>query len=192
MTSACFELTVMGPVRAHELDQTGSLRDITDCGYWLFLPPDAEKAFDTIVEPFGLTGEGWIYLCSHGIKCSEDVPWALIALDREYKLVGHLMTIKGSTRDLRFAWYSRAKQPDSATRYVSFLIVMNKGILSFLAHQTPLLTSAWELLKDKFETQQWFCISEPLPEEWARETEDHDDQLISQLVQKGVEPLPVR
>lgn len=188
MTSACFKLTVMGPVRAHEIDKTGFLHGSTDCGYWLILPGEAEEALDTIVAPFGLTGEGWIYLCSLGIKRADDIPWALIALDREYKLVGHLMTIKGNTRDLRFAWYSRANQPDSATKCVSFLIAMNKDILSSLANQTPLLTSAWELLKDKSENQQWFCISDPLPEEWARNAEDIDVQLINSLEQKGLEP----
>src|SRR4030066_962241 len=188
MTSACFKLTVMGPVRAHEIDKTGFLHGSTDCGYWLILPGEAEEALDTIVAPFGLTGEGWIYLCSLGIKRADDIPWALIALDREYKLVGHLMTIKGNTRDLRFAWYSRTNQPDSATKCVSFLIAMNKDILSSLANQTPLLTSAWELLKDKSENQQWFCISDPLPEEWARNAEDIDVPLINSLEPKGLEP----
>src|SRR4030065_668702 len=131
MTSACFKLTVMGPVRAHEIDKTGFLHGSTDCGYWLILPGEAEEALDTIVAPFGLTGGGWIYLCS--------------------------LAIKGNTRDLRFAWYSRTNQPDSATKCVSFLIAMNKDILSFLANQTPLLTSAWGLLKDKTEKQKRVC-----------------------------------
>ena len=192
MTSACFELTVMGPMHAHEIDQAGSLRGITNCGYWLTLPSEAEKALDAIVAPFGLTGEGWLYLCSLGINRVEGIPWAFIALDHEYKLVGHLMAIKGKTRDLRFAWYSRANQPDSATKYVSFLIAMNKDILLSLADQTPLLTSAWELLKDKSENQHWFCISDSLPENWVRKTEHHDDQLINLLEQKSIGPLPVR
>ena len=182
----CYELTVVGPMETVTLDGHGIERERESCGYWLAVPEEAEDALNDIARSCYHTGDYWGAI-ERIVNSWGEIPWALIALDREYALVGHLMQLKGATSDLRFMWYSSSRKEPT---HLSFIFVMNKTILAHLADCTPLIGCAWNFLKDKEESRQWLCICDQLPEEWAREHESRDMDLRLELQAKGIIPRP--
>lgn len=193
MTAKCFELIIMGPTRQTIIDAAGHHEERQTDEFWFLFSEDVDEALDPIVEPYGISADSLIYRYSLGIKRAEQVPWALIALDREYRLAGHLMEVKEGSKELQFNYYSRSKQgtSDAGPVRVSFIIAMNKAILAKLSTKTPLLTSAWNTLKDKAENKHWLCISDPLPEKWVKEAERIDDEILEKMTRAGKGPRPV-
>ena len=182
----CYELTVVGPMEIATLDGHGVERARESCGYLLAVPEEVEDTVNDIARSCQHTGDYWGAI-ERIVNSWGEIPWALIALDREYALVGHLMQIKGTTRDLRFMWYSSARKEPT---HLSFLFVMNKMILAQLADRTPLIGCAWNFLKDKEEGRRWLCLCDPLPEEWRRRHKTEDLDLRRELQVKGIIPRP--
>lgn len=182
----CCEMNVVGPMETVTLDGHGIEQERESCGYMLVVPEEAEDAVNDIARPYRSTGDFWGAVDTV-VNSWGEIPWALVALNREYALVGHLMHIKGTTRDLRFMRYSSARKEPT---HLSFLFVMNKTILAQLADHTPLIGCAWNILKDKEERRRWLCMCDPLPEVWAREHESRDMDLRQELQAKGIIPRP--
>jgi hypothetical protein len=168
------------------LDNRGIERSRKTCGHWLLLPEEADDAVNDIARSCQHTGDFWGTV-EQIAGSYRPIPWALIALDRDYALVGHLMQMKGTTRDLRFTWYSSIRREPT---HLSFLFAMNKTILAQLAARTPLIGHVWNILKDKAENRRWFCLCDPLPDEWARKHESMDTDLRHELQADGLIPQP--
>ena len=183
----CCEMNVIGPMEMVTLDGHGVERARESCGYLLAVPEEAEDAVNDIALSCQHTGDYWGAI-ERIVNSWREIPWALIALDREYKLAGHLMSTKGDTRELRFAWYSVNRRVPT---HLSWLFVMNKSILAKLADRSPLFGHPWALLHDKPEDRRWFCIIDPLPEVWVNETESVDAELFESLEKKGMVPKPI-
>lgn len=83
----CYELTAVGPMEMATLDGHGVERSRESCGYWLTVPEEAEDAVNDIARSCQHTGDYWGAI-ERIVNSWGEIPWALIALDREYKLAG--------------------------------------------------------------------------------------------------------
>lgn len=187
MTAQCFEIQIVGPMTATEIDHRGQHVANRRCGSWILRTPQADAALDRVTKPYGVSADGWLYLIEQIFANVSQIPWALIALDREYGLAGHFKSIKGLSREMIFTAYSlsRLRPGDPIKPRISMLIAFNKDIVARLAAATPLLVSAWETLRDKDEDKRWLCISDPLPGEWARQTEANDEHILAEFERNG-------
>lgn len=151
--------------------------------YHLELTPDAEEALDKIVEPYGTNSTILMMSLSNHITSRETVPWAVICLDQEYSLAGHLCEVRPEPAYLRFAFYDKNVDINSPgfIPKVGVIVAMSKDALSLgAATGSLLLANAWELLKDKSEYRQWLCLPDPPPSEWLAHAEDIDNHLYQE------------
>lgn len=187
MTAQCFEIQIVGPMRRSEIDDLGKHVTGDELGRWILPPREAEKALDQVTKPFGISADGWLNLLGQIFTGTNQIPWALIALDREYNLAGHLKSIKGLSRDMIFTAYSLShlRQGEPVKPRFSMLIAFNKEIIGRVAAASPLLASAWDVLNDKAEDKRWLCVSDPLPEAWAHQAEAVDDDVLAEFERHG-------
>jgi tetratricopeptide (TPR) repeat protein len=105
-------------------------------------------------------------------------PWAIIFFRVEFRLLGHLASLRGTYSRLPMTCYSECHSAPVTTEQdvppVSVLFVPRKAILRDLAHKTPFAAPAWRALKDCDEDKRWICISDAPPLEWVGKTASGD------------------
>lgn len=102
-------------------------------------------------------------------------PWAIIFLNRDHRIFGHLSSVRQNRSDFVFSSLSLRGEnysvEESGPPPVSFIAVRSKDVLEKLAPSSPIFSSAWQLLANGSKLNHWFCIADPLPEEWLSEVE---------------------
>lgn len=95
---------------------------------FLALSPEAEDKFSERLEAFGLNS--WLYLSGQerSLRASNWWPWAMVALPEEYRMAGHLFSIRRDREEFKFTSYyigphSLAEQGPSL---VSVLLFRNR------------------------------------------------------------------
>ena len=66
---------------------------------------------------------------------------------------------------------------------ISVINFASKNVLNQAAENSDMFKSAWEELSDKTENAYWFCVSDPLNEDWVRENESGDSELFMSLTE---------
>ena len=183
---SCFEVY---PIQAYE--RSVSEADLTpwelrDVVIGFADEDEIAKVFDPILKPYNLCPFEWFLRIE--TKLNRDnlgIPWAMIALDREYNLAGHFCSIRVDKTKMPFTCYS--SQPGKRLDYppISFILIFQKDALEETAAKSVFLKSAWEMLKDKDETRHWLCFMDPPPVEWVRQHEKNDKELYVRLLSKS-------
>lgn len=147
------------------------------------LDSDSEEKWEEILERYGRNSWEMVGNLQISFRQSpEGFPWAIIAFPQEFRLAGHLLSLRAGGKDFSFSGYSvRSKHSlqDSAPP-VSMIFVYGKKSLEKLAKESPLLHPAWKALKEMPEDENWFCISDLPSSSWLANAEGNDDDLFTQ------------
>ena len=145
---------------------------------------EAADAVDRILERYGRNSFEYFNACDVSFARS-GYPWATIIFEQEYRLAGHVVSIRGSSKEMPFSNFSNES---AASRLavndvpsVSVVFAMNKDALEKAAGKSPLLFPAWNALKGKDASRHWICIPDPPPENWVEATSQGDDELFLQV-----------
>lgn len=128
----------------------------------------AETAMDEILAPYNSNETIWTTGLAGSFR-RVPPPWAIIVLDREYPIAGHVSDVS----DMMFGPYSRdldATQPGFVPP-VGIILVPNPEILAKVAATaSPLFSAAWEGLQRQRQPPQrhWLCLLEPLSSAWVQ------------------------
>lgn len=149
-----------------------------------YFPNDARSALDERLTPYGSTAGQFSSRLDNDIRNHRmTAPWAVIVLDREYRVAGHVMQIR-QTETLPFAPFTDPPQPmpSELVPGVGMIFVGRKQLLQDLSRsQSELFTRAWKALSDCDSGRHWLCCLESLPPEWVGEVEAKDASLFRSL-----------
>lgn len=150
------------------------------------LQSDAEDKWDEILEKYGRNSWEVVGNLQTSFRHSKlGIPWAIIAFPEEYRLAGHLCSLRVGGDDFSFTAYSVRSGysvSESGPPPVSMVFVSRKAVLERCAHESQLFQAAWQALEKMPETRNWFCISDPPPAQWVADTEIGDDELYLSLM----------
>jgi len=107
-------------------------------------------------------------------------PWVIILFEKEYKLAGHISSIRNNRRDALFTSYSLADDYSiqiNGVPLMSVILIKDKSVLSYLTDKSELFKPAWEYLKDANEKLYWVFISKPPNESWYNKLKVDDNKL---------------
>lgn len=109
-------------------------------------------------------------------------PWAIALYEKEFRLAGHVVSIRQHRGDFSFSAYSMKPVSFSIEQHdvplFSILWINNKTALDLAAKRSPLFDQAWHLLKDKDEACHWVCMPSSPSEDWVTLTSKGDDELF--------------
>ena len=108
-------------------------------------------------------------------------PWLMVFFEDEYRLAGHLSTIRENKDDLLFTAYSIQSNfsiQESGVPPVSILLVKNKSILKSLSNKSELFYPIWEDCEKADEKMQWVFISQSPGNSWYNKIKVGDDRLF--------------
>jgi len=112
-------------------------------------------------------------------------PWAIVLFDEEFRLAGHVASIRKDKKDLLFSAYSintgNYSVAEMGVPSVSHLYVYRKEAIEEAAIQSELFKAAWERLRDLPEHRHWICIADSPSEGWVKQTSQNDDQLFMKV-----------
>lgn len=116
-------------------------------------------------------------------------PWLMIMFEKEFKISGHLLSIRRDHLDCLLTSYSR---PDDYSfeihgfPKVSIILVKNKTVLKYLAGKSEIFNPAWESLKNDETKMKWVFVSNPPKIDWLKKIEREDDDLFLKIYKKGL------
>lgn len=95
-------------------------------------------------------------------------PWALVCLDCEYAIGGHVATSRPPNSGIAFAPYNQVPNPvpNDFVPGVGVLTFGSKTGLEGSAGNSPLFAAAWKTLKECSPGSRWLAILDPLSQEW--------------------------
>lgn len=159
--------------------------NVADHEYYTLLADDAEEAFDELLLPYRVSSFEFTMQLDRDFRDRGFWPWAMIAFPSEYRLAGHLFSIRQKPQDFSFSAYSLKDGMHSVEEEgpppVSIVFFRDKTALKKAAARSELFSDAWKLLKDKEHEQKWFVVSEPPKKEWLSVTSEEDDELFMSL-----------
>jgi len=159
---------------------------------WLMFPEELRARLTPILSDYGYRkddfpdADEFLLSLEYGFRDNpEGVPWALIFFDREYRLGGHLLSIRPN-RNLRFGNYSAYNKsappsdPSANTAPpLSIVFVFSKFALEVASRSgSLLLAEPWQALRDREEDRHWAVVCSELDVAWVQETEKGDDDLF--------------
>lgn len=178
----CHEFFVIGS--RVQITRDGDQQGWADSGYMLLFTEESKDMLDLFLKPFNLNSEIWINRLEVNYRYKHPIPWAMIAYPKEYRLGGHLCSIRSSKKAVAFSGYSVKPGhivDQDGVPSLSFIEFRNKRELKNLASLSQLLYIPWKLLSDKDEESHWICFADLLPEDWVAMTEKGDDDLFMKL-----------
>jgi hypothetical protein len=122
-----------------------------------------------------------------GLASSRGLPWAVISLDRPYKLMGHFLATRESQSELLGTCHSTGMD---VPKHLLTICAMSKAGLCEASERSELYSTAWALLKDLPKDQSWLCLPKPLDKDWANKMEDADEVTWSDQARRTAPVLP--
>ncbi|MBC8406322.1 MAG: hypothetical protein H8E15_13945 [Planctomycetes bacterium] len=122
-----------------------------------------------------------------GLSLDRGLPWAVVTLDRPYKLMGHFLATRGSSSKMLGTCHSSGME---VPRHLLTICVMSKAVLRDASSSSQLYSAAWALLEDLPEEQSWLCLPEPLDKDWANRMEDADEVTWSKQASRTTPIIP--
>ena len=150
---------------------------------------DAEDALDSLLEKFNTHSFSFMMALNNSYQNINWWPWVIIVFGEEYRIAGHLASIRVNKLDFNFTAFSIPKHysiEEHGVPPVSVISVKSKDVLIELAKKSPLFNSAWELLKSRSEERRWLVFSDPPEKDWIRKTSKKDDALFQELIVKPI------
>jgi hypothetical protein len=147
------------------------------------IDPQEEGIIDEVLQKHGRNSWEFFHNCDVTFRRDGVWPWAIVLFNEEFRLAGHVLSIRQNKRDFLFTAYSIKPGAKPITEQevpsVSVILVYEKKALERAATQSKLFSAAWEQLADRSEDQHWICIADSPPAEWMRQTSQDDDELFS-------------
>lgn len=150
----------------------------------LMITDEAGRKFDQILDSFGQDSSNLLWGIGRGVARGDyPAPWAIIAFKKEYKLAGHLTSVRSDRESIRFTGYSLGGgDPDEGViPPVSMVVVFNKEALEKTAAKSEFLIGAWEELKNNDERRSWLLLADEPPENWLAEAQADDGELYRRV-----------
>lgn len=140
---------------------------------------EAEAEWERVLEPYN--DRPWGVLRGHAATCKQagyPMPFAIIALDRAYPIMQHLISIRKDRADFYIGAIGeerRKPKVDGSLPSAGEIVVFRKSAVGELAAQSPIMAAAWQALRHREEDRHWLCLLGPLDKEWvaARAAEDN-------------------
>jgi hypothetical protein len=134
--------------------------------YWL--PDEAIEAVDPILAPYDQEA-GWYFdKLNYG---RGPAPWAIVCLDREYEIAGHIAEARTPDAGVAFTPYTYPKPPlpTDFVPKVGALVLASKSGLRSVADRSPVFADAWQALETCSEDRRWLAVLDRLDEDWLQE-----------------------
>lgn len=145
------------------------------------IDPEAEKIIGNFLRKHNTNLERYISYVNAKHEREGVFPWAIVFYNKEFRLAGHLASIRQNSNDFRFSAYSIKTDNYSVAEMgvpsVSLLYVYKKKAIQQAAKESEFFSAAWEQLADLPENQHWICIADSPSEEWVKQTSQNDDEL---------------
>ena len=137
------------------------------------IPDEAEAVLERVLEPYGQSPT-WYF---DKVEFSEP-PWALLCLDREYRLAGHLATARAGVTGISFTQYTRIPRPIPASFVpsVGLVVINDKAALETCAARSPIFSAGSSVLAECSSDRSWLAIIDSLEPSWVRTEEELDEQ----------------
>lgn len=181
MKEQCYEIFLLETLTRGGGTQSSSLS--------LEVLGEAEDALDSLLEKFDNNSFAFMTKVNKAYINLNWWPWAIIVFSEEYRLAGHLASIRKSTDDFNFSGHglpSNYSIEENGVPPVSIISIKNKEVLNNIAEKSPLLKSAWELLKDREDNKRWLVFPEPLDKQLLSGLLKGDDELFLKLIKKSL------
>jgi hypothetical protein len=144
--------------------------------------PDAELIIDEILEKYGRHSVEFFNGLENSINQVGIWPWAIILFNEEFRLAGHVVSVRKKREDFSFTAYTLLPgTTGKGVPPVSVLLINNKVVLEQAAMQSQLFNEAWVQLADKPEDQHWVCIVDSPSADWITQNSQGDDQLFMSI-----------
>jgi hypothetical protein len=130
-----------------------------------FIGEDAVEALDAILEPYGEIGG--FYLDRMNTK-SPIIPWAYIALRKEYDIAEYICAQRDKLSDsdaFKFTFYDSTVDISAAgfVPKVGCFIFFSKDAVETAAQKIPFLQTAWSLLREMSTEKHWLLFLDEDP-----------------------------
>jgi hypothetical protein len=176
----CYEFFILQEIIKEADGKISSSRLFTE------IHPKAEEIIDDVLHKHDRNS--WEFFGNLDVSSRREGiwPWAIALFNEEFRLAGHVVSIRQNRDDFSFTAYSIKPGSHSVAEQgvpsVSVLLVNKKTSLERAAPQSKFFSAAWEQLADQSEDQHWICIADSPSEEWLRQTSQNDDQLFMKIV----------
>lgn len=129
------------------------------------LPEEAEDLLGPVLEPYRQSPAFYFDKLNFG---RPPAPWALVCLDREYALAGHVASTRPPDAGIRFSPYAQVPSqiPPNFVPGVGTIVITQKRDLEVATGRSPIFEMAWDILKDRPQDRHWLVLFDPLPESW--------------------------
>lgn len=175
----CYELFILQESVRESNGRISSSRLFTE------IHPDAEDKIEELLQKHGRNCWEFFGNCDVTFRRENIWPWSIVLFDDEFRLAGHVVSIRRNRKDFSFSAYSIKPGEYSLSKDsippVSVLFINNKDSLQELASRSELFKMAWNQLSNCPEQQHWICIAEPPSPEWIDNISQNDDQLFMKI-----------
>lgn len=183
MNEKCFQFYLLGEEVRKSDGTIESSRLFAEYG------SEAEDAIDALLSAWGINATEFFWSLDESNRRQGIWPWAIALYEKEFRLAGHVASLRQHRDDFSFNAYSmhnRLPIGEYIEEYgvppFSFFLINNKAALTVAAKMSPLFEQAWRLLKDKEEGAHWVCIASSPPDEWVAKTGAGDDELFLRTI----------
>ena len=159
---------------------------ISSSRLFIEIHPDAEDVIESLLSRF--ERNTFEFFGNVDVSCRREGvwPWAIVLFEREFRLAGHVVSLRQQRSDFFCSAYSLKPGEYSLAEHgvppVSILFINKKQALKDAARESELFKKAWNQLASKSEHQHWICISESPSNEWVNITSVNDDQLFLEII----------
>lgn len=155
--------------------------------FGILLPEEATEDLEPVLEPYRRHPDSFFDNLNGG---QPPAPWALVCLDREYPLAGHVAANRPNKTSLRFTRYHRDQRnpPHDLVPDVGMLVCITKNALRTASSLSPLFDLAWQGLRDYSAHGNWLALLDPLDDHWVDEASANNrDQWFESLSKQQLE-----
>jgi hypothetical protein len=152
------------------------------------IPDEALKILTPILRPYGADPMWYFDRLNSG---RPPAPWALVCLDREHAIAGHIAQTRSSRNDIAVVAYHQpvALAPGDPPP-VGVLVLFNKSGLERVKDKSPAYEAAWQALSGCSAAKRWLVTLDPLPEDWLAKVEPTDAEAWRSRSMPGNPSLP--
>lgn len=146
--------------------------------------PQIEESLDHTFHRFGRNTCELLLKLNVSFRRGNFWPWAIACFDREFRLAGHIASVRSAPTEVTLSAYSLPSEHSVArdgVPPVSILLFSSKAAASRLSTQSPLFEVCWRTLSSLSPSRKWICTVDSPDEKWVAEAEVGDDQLFMEL-----------
>jgi len=147
----------------------------------LLISGEAEEKLDKLLEKYDQDSFSLIWKLENTFKRTGNWPWAIVFYKEEFRLAGHVVSIRNNREDVSLSSYTMPTGhtvEEYGVPSVSILFINSKEVLKELALKSELYIKAWEQLSECSKDLNWIYIADSPQKEWIEKISENDDQLF--------------